>query len=151
MRSRVGEGSSARVIGLAAVLGLLASLGCHGTFKAMTAVGGGGGGLTDTTALVKMTLSPLAATVAPGGQVQYLVTGKLASGATVRPVASYVTTAGTITTDGLFTAGTTAGTELVIATQAGGPTGSPPCCTDTSVVTVTAATMARRASGPGAR
>jgi hypothetical protein len=142
--------ASGRVIGLAAVLGLLAAVGCNGTFKKVTSVGGGGGP-TDSTALVQMTLSPSAVTVPPSGQVQYTVTGRLGDGVSVSPIASYVTTGGTITTDGLFTAGTTAGTELVIATQSGGPTGNPPCCTDTSVVTVTAATMARRPSARGAR
>ncbi len=147
MASRLEGASSGRVIGLAAVLGLLASLGCHGTFKAMTAVGGGGGP-ADTTALVQLTLSPAAATVAPGGQVQYLVTGKLLDGTIVTPVASYVTIGGTITTGGLFTAGLTAGTDTVIATQSGGPVGSPPCCTDTSVVTVSTAAMARMPAHP---
>ncbi len=148
MPSRLGEASSGRVIGLVVGLGLLVAVGCKGTFKSMTAVGGGGGGLTDTTALVQLTLSPAAATVAPGGQVQYLVTGKLLDGTVVTPVAAYVTIGGTITTGGLFTAGLTAGTDTVIATQSGGPVGSPPCCTDTSVVTVSTAAMVRMPAHP---
>ncbi len=147
MDSRLAESASGRAIALAAVLGLLVAVGCKGKAGTITAVGGGGG-LPDTTALVQLTLSPLAATVAPGGQVQYLVSGKLRDGTIVTPVASYVTTAGTITTGGLFTAGTTAGTDTVIATQSGGPTGTPPCCTDTSVVTVTTASMARMPPHP---
>ncbi len=138
----------------AAALGLWSVLACNGTFQRISsfggAVGGGGGGSTarDTSALVQLTLSPLAATVSPGGAVQYTVVGKLGDGTTTTPTAEFaVSGGGTITTAGLFTAGPTAGTELVIATQTGGPTGSPPCCTDTSVVTVTAASMVRALRG----
>jgi hypothetical protein len=145
MSARRGAGAYRSGTALAAALGVSLLLACHGTFKPVTAVVGGGGTTTDSTALVQMSLSPLAVTLAPSGTVQYAVSGRLGDGTVVAPTVSYVTSGGTITADGLFTAGSTAGTELVIATQAGGPTGSPPCCTDTSVVTVAAATMARRA------
>lgn len=128
---------------VAAILGLALAAGCRGTFQPERAVGGGGGGLNDSTALVQMTLSPSAAAVAPGGTVQYTVSGTLGDGQTVLPVVVYVTTGGFISPNGVFTAGSTAGTELVIATQSGGPTGNPPCCTDTSVVTVVVPAMAR--------
>lgn len=145
------RGSQARrsAVALAAALGLSLATACNGTFKPVTAFGGGGGTTTDSTALVQMSLSPSAVTLAPSGTVQYTVSGRLGDGTVVAPTVGYVTVGGTITTDGFFTAGTTAGTELVIATPAGGPTGSPPCCTDTSVVTVTAATMARRPAWRG--
>ncbi len=133
---------------VAAAIGLAVAPACHGQFNSISGVGGGGGAPPDSSALVQLTLSPLAVTLAPGGTIQYTVTGKLVDGSTIAPNAAFTATGGgTITTGGLFTAGPTAGTELVVATQAGGPTGNPPCCTDTSVVTVTTATMVRALQG----
>jgi len=146
---RVGLSRRTALVG-AAVVGLSAiAMACKGSFQPTSAVGGGGG-VTDSTALVQLVLSPYAATLPAGGTIQYTVSGTLADGASVSPEVTYVTTGGSITADGFFTAGTAAGTELVIATQAGGPAGNPPCCTDTSVVTVVTAAMARVPSGPAA-
>ncbi len=150
MDSRVHMTLSGRIAVLAAAaVGLSLVVACKGTFQPVTALsGGGGGGARDSTLLVQLSLSPAAATVAPGGTVQYTAQGKLIDGTTISPSLTFVVTGGgTITTGGLFTAGATAGTELVIATQTGGPIGTPPCCTDTSVVTVTTASMVRALRG----
>jgi hypothetical protein len=152
MKSKPGAGGENGIaFVLVAALGMALLAGCHGTFQRVSGVGGSGGTTVDSTALTEMTLSPTAVTVAPSSNVQYTVTGKLGDGVVVAPVVTFVTTGGgTITSDGFFTAGSTPGTELVIATQTGGPTGNPPCCTDTSVVTVSIAlerSLVRRA-GP---
>jgi hypothetical protein len=65
------------------------------------------------------------------------VSGTLSNGSSTVPNVSYSATHGSITTGGFFNAGGALGTDTVIATQLGGAIGNPPCCADTSVVTVT--------------
>ena len=66
------------------------------------------------------------------------MSGTLSDGSATTPSVTYAVTGGTMSPGGLFTAGATAETDTVIATRLGGLTGIPPCCADSSVVTVTA-------------
>ena len=83
--------------------------------------------------LVQMVLAPAAVTLAPAGSAQFGVTGTWSDGSVTAPAVSYAATGGTITAGGVYTAGATAGTYRVIATQQGGAKA------DTSAVTITAA------------
>jgi len=86
-----------------------------------------------TSTLTQLVLSPGSITLAPGGTSQFAVTGTWSDGSTTVPAVSYSATGGTITTAGLYTAGTTPGSFRVIATQQGGTKA------DTSTVTISAA------------
>ena len=61
-----------------------------------------------------------------------MVSGVWSDGGTTAPAVTYSATGGTITSGGLYTAGSTAGTFRVIATQQGGT------LADTAAVTITA-------------
>ncbi len=100
-----------------------------------------GGTLADTAAvtltatppvLQAVILTPASASLATGGTQQFSVSGQWSNGATTAPSVTYSATGGTITAGGLYTAGSTAGTFRVIATQQGGT------LADTSAVTLTA-------------
>jgi hypothetical protein len=116
--------------------------GCgSGAYPEQAGSGGGSPGGGSGT-LLQLVLSPSAITLAPSGTVQFTVSGTLSDGSSNVPNVTYTVTAGTgthgtITSGGLYSAGATVGTDSVIATQLGGVTGVPPCCADTSVVTVT--------------
>jgi hypothetical protein len=101
-----------------------------------------GGTLADTSAvtltapaptLVQVILAPATASLATGGTQQFTVSGRMSDNSTTTPAVTYVATGGTISTGGLYTAGATAGSFRVIATQQGGT------LADTSAVTLTAA------------
>ena len=77
-------------------------------------------------------LTPATASVAAGAQQQFSVAGQWSDGSTTAPAVSYAATGGTVNANGRYTAGTTAGSFRVIATQQGGS------LADTSTVTVTA-------------
>jgi hypothetical protein len=81
-----------------------------------------------------MAMIPVTASVPTGGTQPFAVSGVWSNGATTTPTVNYTATGGTITTAGLYTAGSTAGTFRVIAVQQGGT------LADTSAVTVTAST-----------
>ncbi|MFI5372521.1 MAG: hypothetical protein ACHQ52_13260 [Candidatus Eisenbacteria bacterium] len=124
-------------VGIAAawvVLPLL-PMACHGHYPVQAGLGGGGGG---SGTLVQLVLSPPAVILGFRGTVQFAVSGTLSDGSSTVPSVTYTASGGTVNTGGFFTAGATAATDTVIATQLGGVTGTPPCCADTSVVTVTA-------------
>ena len=115
-------------------LGTAHSVGA-GAAKIVAAVGG----LADTATLIVLTgvlvhvdLAPASATLPPAGTIQFAVSGTWTDGSSTAPAVTYFATGGTITPDGLYTAGTAPGTFAVIAIQQGGTTA------DTSVVTVTA-------------
>ncbi len=100
-----------------------------------------GGTLADTAAvtitalpptLTQVILTPATASVQTGATQQFAVSGKLSDGSTTTPAVTYSATGGTITSAGLYTAGTTAGTFRVIAVQQGGT------LADTAAVTITA-------------
>ncbi len=81
--------------------------------------------------LQAVVLTPATASVAAGAQQQFSVAGQWSDGSTTAPAVSYAATGGTVNANGRYTAGTTAGTFRVIATQQGGS------LADTSTVTVT--------------
>ena len=74
-----------------------------------------------TPTLTQLMLAPANITLAPGGTGQFVVSGTWSDGSTTVPAATYSATGGTITTGGLYTAGSDAGTFRVIATQQGAP------------------------------
>lgn len=95
-------------------------------------------GVADTSAITISTptvtaivLTPSTATVAPGGTQQFSVSATLSNGGSQsNPAVTYSATGGTISSGGLYTAGTTVGTFRVIAVQQGGT------LADTSQVTI---------------
>src|ERR1051325_8482530 len=99
------------------------------------------GSLTGSTAvtvvaatLTQLVLNPSQATVTAGGTVQFAVAGSWSDGSSAAPAVSYSGTGGTISSSGLYTAGSVAGTYRVIALRRTGT------LADTSVVTVTGST-----------
>ena len=109
-----------------------------GTFRVIATQQGGS--LADTSTvtvtvtppvLQAVVLTPATASVAAGAQQQFSVAGQWSDGSTTAPAVSYAATGGTVNANGRYTAGTTAGTFRVIATQQGGS------LADTSTVTVT--------------
>ncbi len=76
-------------------------------------------------------ISPASATVAASGTKQFAAYGRNSNGDSVSVAVGYTGTGGTINSSGLYTAGTSAGTYRVIATQIGGT------LADTAAVTVT--------------
>ena len=67
-----------------------------------------------------VTMSPNSAALAVGATQQFTTAGMWSDGSTSAPVMTYIATGGTMSSAGLFTAGTTAGTFRVIANQQGG-------------------------------
>jgi hypothetical protein len=131
--------------------GLYTAGGTAGTFRVIAVLLGGT--LADTSAVTISTpvlqaviLSPASSSVILGGTRQFSVSGQWNNGATTAPVVTYSATGGSITAGGLYTAGGTAGTFRVIATEQGGS------LADTSVVTLTVApppSMFFNSSEPG--
>jgi hypothetical protein len=100
-----------------------------------------GGTLADTSSititvpppvLTQIILTPATASVQTGATQQFAVSGLMSDGSSTTPQVTYTATGGTISVGGLYTAGGTAGSFRVIATQQGGT------LADTSTVTVTA-------------
>lgn len=73
--------------------------------------------------LIQLVLTPASATLEPGGTQQFAATGVWSDGSTVTPVVSWSTTGGSITAEGIFQAGPTAGTFSVTATALDGSAG----------------------------
>ncbi len=84
--------------------------------------------------LTQLVLNPASLTLSPGATQQFSVTASWSDGSSTVPAVSYSATGGTITTGGLYTAGTTPGSFRVIVTQQGGTRA------DTSAVTVSVPT-----------
>ena len=81
--------------------------------------------------LTKIHIAPKTQTVASGATQQFSVTGDLSDGSPAGNVAvTYSATGGSVTAGGLYSAGTTAGTYRVIATQQDG------ALSDTAIVTI---------------
>lgn len=98
-------------------------------------------GLADTVpvtvtapSLVSVQLSPASASLAAGGTVQFALTARWSDGSQGPVPAAFSATGGTISTMGYYTAGSTAGTYRVIATNGG--------LADTSAVTIAASAPA---------
>ena len=76
-------------------------------------------------------MTPIAASVLPGGSRQFAAYGKRANGDSVPVSVAYSATGGTISAAGLYTGGQSAGSYRVIATQSGAT------LADTAAVTIT--------------
>jgi hypothetical protein len=105
---------------------LAGAWGCNGFFPSQTAVGGGSGQVV----LVRLAINPKVDSLAVGETTQFAVLGTYSDSSTGVPAVSYTATGGTITTAGLYTAGTSRGNFKVIAKQ---PVGT---IADTAAVTV---------------
>ena len=81
--------------------------------------------------LLEIFLTPSQAGVAPGGVVQFVVTGSWSDGSDLIPSSTFEATGGTIQPLGEFTAGPTAGTYRVIARAVGAD------IADTAKITIT--------------
>ena len=109
-----------------------------------------GGGLADTSfvtitpTLQHVVLLPASVTLAFGGAQQFAAYGIMSNGDSVAVNVTYVATGGTITTGGLYTAGTSAGTFRLIAALAGGT------LADTSQVNISAPTLTQIVIAPKA-
>jgi len=88
---------------------------------------------TPAPVLQAVILTPASVTLAAGAQQTFTVSGQWSDGSTTAPAVTYSATGGTVNTSGRYTAGTTAGSYRVIATQQGGS------LADTSTVTITVA------------
>lgn len=83
--------------------------------------------------LVAIEVTPPTATVQAGLTQQFTAVGRLSDNSTTAVPVSWTATGGSVSAGGIFTAGATSGSYLVIATELGGP------FADTSVVTVSPA------------
>ena len=79
--------------------------------------------------LTRVTISPASVTLAPNGTAQFKTSATWSDGSTTSPAVSYSASGGSISSSGLYTAGSTGGSFRVIAADAG--------YADTSIVTVT--------------
>ena len=144
--ARMSDGSTSPVsVNWMATGGTITS---GGLYTAGTTAGGfrviavqQGGTLADTAAvtitalpptLTQVILTPATVSLQTGATQLFAVSGKLSDGSTTTPAVTYSATGGTITSGGLYTAGSTAGTFRVIAVQQGGT------LADTAAVTITA-------------
>ena len=84
--------------------------------------------------LKQVVLMPASTSVAPGAQITFTDYGLVANGDTVTVSPTYTATGGTITSDGKYTAGSTAGSYRVIATAVVNNSGN--TVADTSQVTI---------------
>ena len=81
--------------------------------------------------LTKLSISPKSSTLLPSGVARFSVSATWSDGSTTVPAAAFIATGGTVTPGGSYTAGTTAGTFRVVATQQGGTHA------DTAAITIT--------------
>ena len=65
--------------------------------------------------LASISVSPGSATLATGATQRFAVSGKLSDGSTTTPAVTWTVTGGTITSDGLYTAGSQSGTYRAVA------------------------------------
>jgi hypothetical protein len=70
--------------------------------------------------LQSIQLSPRSESISTGASLQFTVSGTMSDGTTIVPSVSYSASGGSISPDGLYTAGPTAGTFFVKAIQLGG-------------------------------
>ncbi|MGH7673063.1 MAG: Ig-like domain-containing protein, partial [Gemmatimonadales bacterium] len=96
----------------------------------------------DSDPLARIVVSPKSVALAPYQTQQFQAFGLTAAGDTVSAPVSWSTSAGTITSSGLYTAGQVAGTYHVIAAHAGGS------LRDTSTVSVTTIPVASVSVNP---
>lgn len=129
--------------GTVTAAGLYTAGGTPGVFQVIATEAGG---LADTAtvsisspaaALVRIDLTPSTTSLSSGATQQFAVSGKMSDSSTIIPTVTYAATGGTISSGGFYTAGATAGTFRVIATQTGGT------LADTSTVTIIPPTLTR--------
>src|SRR5437016_633516 len=92
--------------------------------------------------MAQIILTPLSASAVGGGRVQFAVYGKRKNGDSVAVSVAYAATGGIISAVGLYTAGQSAGTYQVMATQSGGTLAS------TAAVTISSVPVASVAVSP---
>ena len=98
-----------------------------GTFRVIATQQGGTKADTSTVTitpaaptLTRVELSPTSVSLAPGGAQQFSAIGRMSDNSTSSVTVTWSATGGTVSGSGLYTAGGTAGTFRVIATQQGG-------------------------------
>ncbi|HWA17201.1 MAG TPA: hypothetical protein VG817_12250, partial [Gemmatimonadales bacterium] len=124
--------------------GLFVAGGTPGTFQVIVAHNGGA--LRDTSTVTiqapppvtlnTLVIIPGSVSLQTGASQQFAVAGTWSDGSTTTPTVSYSATGGSVTTGGVYTAGTTAGTYRVIALHAASGRA------DTASITVTAPPVA---------
>jgi hypothetical protein len=87
---------------------------------------------SESPTLIAIALTPASVSLSAGATQQFTASGKMSDGSPSPVTVSWSATGGTISSAGLYTAGQTAGTFRVIASQSGGT------LADTATVTVTA-------------
>src|SRR2546430_3263891 len=92
--------------------------------------------------MAQIILTPLSASAVGGGTVQFAVYGKRKNGDSVSVSVAYAATGGIISGAGLYTAGQSAGTYQVMATQSGGTLAS------TAALPIRSGPVAAAAGGP---
>lgn len=88
-------------------------------------------------AVVRLWVAPASASLGTGSTQQYQVTAVMSDDQTTTPTVTWTAVGGTITSSGLYTAGSSAGTFRVIAVLSGGT------ISDTATVTVTTSSQDR--------
>lgn len=81
--------------------------------------------------LERIVLTPSSVTLVAGARQQFSASGRMSDGSTSTVAVSYSATGGSVTAEGLYTAGQSAGSFRVVATQQGG------ALADTAAVTIT--------------
>lgn len=114
-----------------------------GTYNVIATQAGGGkadtsivtivAGPPGSATLTQLVLNPSAVTVPKGATQAFVVSASWSDGSTTVPPVTFDPTGGTVSADGVYTAGTTAGTYRLIVTHTGGTKA------DTSVITIPAA------------
>lgn len=114
------------VFGTFSLLFLLSWLGCQGAIESAT----GPEEEQVTRSLAQVVLVPAGATLSPGQTQQFRAFGRLSEGDSVGVAVAFSATGGSITPEGLYTAGGTPGNYDVVVQEAGG------ALSDTSGVTI---------------
>ena len=83
--------------------------------------------------LTSVSITPNSVTLQPGAAFTFVINGVMSDGTTVPVTGTWTATGGTVTSAGVYTAGTTSGQFRVIATQSGGT------FADTAAVTISTA------------
>ena len=124
-----GVSRSGMVVGVAGGTALITASGGNGLERTTVSVA------SATPTVTSLTLSPGTAQLSTGGRQQFAVSARWSDGSTALPPVTYSATGGTISSSGLYTAGSLAGTFMVVATCACG-------VADTSAVAIQTAAPA---------
>src|SRR5262249_5911106 len=118
--------------------GLYTAGGSAGSFRVIAASANGKADTSDVTVTAatvsSITITPGSASLSTGGTPQFTASATLRTWSTQsNPAVTWSATGGSVTSGGLYTAGSSAGSFRVIATSSAGPA-------DTSAITVTGST-----------